>query len=149
MVRAFFLAIRRITTLESTLMRNLFVISAVLAGALVSGAVTAAPSTNPSGHSLRVQKASAGMSYMKVLADKCRFTRDENEQLETMAMYAMAGLQSKGPVLAPDIEQGGLQGLMAAEAAFKSDPAAACKEARERFAAFARLAKQAPTQSLR
>jgi hemerythrin-like domain-containing protein len=126
-------------------MRNLFIISTVLAGALVSGSVMAAPSTN----SLAVQKASAGMSYMKVLADKCHFTRDENALLESMAMFAMAGLQSKGPVLTPDIEQGGLRGAMAAESAFKADPGAACKEARDKFADFAKLAKQAPVQSLR
>jgi len=129
-------------------MRNLLVISAVFASALVSGSVTAAPST-PSAHSLTVQKASAGMSYMKVLSDKCHFTRDENAQLESMAMFAMAGLQSKGPVLTPDIEQGGLRGAMAADAAFNANPTAACKEAREKFADFAKLAKQAPSQSLR
>lgn len=126
-------------------MRNLFVLSAVLAGALVSGSTMAAPSTS----SLTVQKASAGMSYMKVLSDKCQFTRDENALLESMAMFAMAGLQSNGPVLTPDIEQGGLRGAMAADAAFKADPAAACKEARERFADFAKLVKQAPAQGPR
>jgi hypothetical protein len=126
-------------------MRNLFVISAVLAGALASGSAMAAPSTN----SLNVQKASAGMSYMKVLSDKCQFTRDENKLLETVAMYAMAGLQSKGPVLTPDIEEGGLRGLMAAESAFKTDSAAACKEARARLEGFGKLAKQMPFQSPR
>lgn len=142
---ASFLAIQFNTTFKSTLMRNIFVISAVFASVLFSGSASADTLTN----SQAVQKASAGMSYMKVLVDRCQFTPEDNALFESIAMFAMAGLRDKGPVLTPDIEQGGIRGALAAESTFNADPAAACKEARERFADFAKLAKTAPSQKPR